>query len=65
MALTSNWSKVLTQIRSHLTSLLMPMVTTSELDPISRRNRCQFLKFYDAIPRHHDERLEPRGRHMV
>ena len=64
LALTWNWSTVLTLIRSHPPTSWMPMVTKSESDPIQRQeNRCQFRKSYDAIPRHHDERLKPRGRH--
>ena len=32
------------------TSILMPMVTMSESDPIQRQeNRCQFRKSYDAL----------------
>ena len=63
LALTWNWSTVLTLIRSHPPTSWMPMVTMSESDPIQRQeNRCQFCKSYDALPRHHDERLKPRGR---
>ena len=32
---------------------------------LSRRTGTSSCKPYDATPRHHDERHEPRGRHMV
>ena len=50
LALTWNWSTVLTLTRSHPPTSWMPMVTMSESDLIQRQeNRCQFRKSYDAL----------------